>query len=225
MAKKLTRKQKSKLNKAKFRASRKSRVHKKARRPAKSRARKSTRRTTRKPVRRTVRRARKPSRRAIAARGRKGARIKKFRHHLRSLDYGEYSAASNPRRGRKSRGRGRSHRRNPMGKELRDGTIISTSKGPGCTYVSLTSPYGETHEYEVSGSVVRLASAKTFAEAKRKLGGAMLRSINPKRRSSKRRSTKSRARKSTKRRSVRGKSRARKSTRRSSRTRRSHARR
>ncbi len=93
--------------------------------------------------------------------------------------------------------------------------------------MTLTSPHGEVHDYEVEGSVVRLAGAKTFAEAKRKLGGAMLRSINPrrrtarksrarlsKRRTSARRSTKSRARKSTKSRS-----------RRSTRARRTHARR
>lgn len=84
-------------------------------------------------------------------------------------------------------------RRNPSGTELRDGTMISISG----SNVTISSPYGETYEYdEVSSSALKkLRTASSFGSASRiASSGGVTRSINPKRRGRKSRSRRSYAR-------------------------------
>jgi hypothetical protein len=93
------------------------------------------------------------------------------------------------------RGRRGSRRRNPSGTELRDGTAITISGDS----VTLSSPYGETYEYDgLSSSALKaLRRAKTFGQASRiASSGGVTRSINPRRRGKSRRSSKSRSRSS-----------------------------
>lgn len=157
--KKLTRKQKSRLNKAAFRATHKAKTHK-------ARARKSVKRTVRKTKahKRTVRksRAKKSSKRTSRARYRKGSMGERIR--------------VNPRR-RSSVSR----RRNPGSTlHLFDGGIVSTERMGRSLYVTITSPHGEVHEYEATGAAAKkLVRAKTTSAARRALGGSTLRHINP----------------------------------------------
>lgn len=163
-----------------------------------------TRKSTRKVKRRTSVLA-KRTKRSSTIQGRRRhyklyrkAGSKATRSHIITAvrDYGVRGPAS-LKRWIRSKGR-----RNPGVKQLRDGGMLSSSRSGGCVYVTLTSPHGEVYEYETTGAkATKLASAKTFASAKRVLGGSMLRSINPRRKSAAR---KTKAKRTSKRRSTRG---------------------
>jgi hypothetical protein len=101
-------------------------------------------------------------------------KIAGFSHKHRYGTFGE-KIAINPR-GR----RGRKSRRNPgIQKHLRDGGIISIEGRS----VTVSSPHGESHDYEVAGAAKLLRGVTTTAAAHKALGShGMLRSINPKRR-------------------------------------------
>jgi len=167
MAKKLTRKQKSRINKAAFRAKSTKRKAGKARKSYKrkaTKARRSVKRTTRRStarrsVKRTARRStvrRTTKRKSVRARYRKGSMGERIRTNPGSKVY------------------------------LNDGTVMAYSKSGRVTYITLNTPYGETYEYETGSSATfkRAMRAKTSKSAQKALGGAMLRHINPGRKSS-----------------------------------------
>ena len=156
-----------------------------------------TRKTTRKSKRRTsyvAKRAKRSStiqgRRRYYKLYRKAGSKATRSHVISSVRAYGVSGPASLKRWIRSKGR-----KNPGTGHLRDGGMISQSRIGRVVYVTLTSPYGEIYDYETTGAkATKLASAKTFASAKRMLGGSMLRSINPRRRKSARKTKRSGAR-------------------------------
>lgn len=176
-SKKLTRKQKSRLNKAAFRAKRKT-----------STARKSAKRTTKRKstARRSVKRSstgrfvRKGSK-ARKTTKRRATKRKSVRARYRTGSMGE-RIRTNPRR--RSASRRRNCGRNP-GSQMHfgDGGMASYFKVGRKIHVTISTAYGENHEYETTAAGLRkLTRAKTTSAARRAMSGATLRHINPGRR-------------------------------------------
>lgn len=170
-SKKMTRKQKSRLNKAAFRAKRKTTT-----------ARKSAKRTTKRKstARRSAKRASNGRFVRKGSKARKSTKRKSVRARYRVGSMGE-RIRTNPRRRSASR---RNCGRNPDSTmQFGDGGMASYLKTGRKIHVTISTAYGENHEYETTAAGLRkLTRAKTTSAARRAMSGSMLRHINPGRR-------------------------------------------